>query len=320
MKKMYLLISFSLFTIFAFSLSLEMKNQSIAITGDFNLEEIKTISHAKEKSHLLSVKDCSQSGANGEAELPIYSQLIQLPESGNYIVSSFSYEQKEIKLTHPLATWGREDNLQKNNQWLKEDTWLQENIVTIGDPAIMRGIRFCQLNIHPVQYNPAKQSIRILQNIYLEISIDESDRTNEIKSKQNRTTKAFSEIAASQIFGYQPPRIITDSSYLIIIPDGYESNITDLVKWKQKLGYKTTVVTLSQTGSTNVGIKNYLQNAYDTWENPFDYVLLIGDVTGNIVVPSNYVEGYYPPGSYDVSDHAYTLLEGDDYFPDIFDR
>ncbi len=24
-------------------------------------------------------------------------------------------------------------------------------------------------------------------------------------------------------------------------------------------------------------------------------MLLIGDVTGNIVVPSNYVEGYYPP-------------------------
>ena len=30
------------------------------------------------------------------------------------------------------------------------------------------------------------------------------------------------------------------------------------------------------------------------------------------------MEGYWPTGSWDVSDHSYSLLEGDDYFPDVF--
>ncbi|MCK4694850.1 MAG: hypothetical protein KAT74_03765, partial [Candidatus Cloacimonetes bacterium] len=47
-----------------------------------------------------------------------------------------------------------------------------------------------------------------------------------------------------------------------------------------------------------------------------EYVVLVGDVDGNIVVPAFYVPGgQFSP--WDVTDHNYTLLEGDDYFPDI---
>nr|MDA3814549.1 C25 family cysteine peptidase [Candidatus Cloacimonadota bacterium] len=74
--------------------------------------------------------------------------------------------------------------------------------------------------------------------------------------------------------------------------------------------------TLSETGNTANAIKNFIQNAYDNWEIPPEYVVLVGDVDGSIVVPAFYVEGYLTP--WDVSDHNYSLLEGDDYFPDIF--
>ena len=91
-----------------------------------------------------------------------------------------------------------------------------------------------------------------------------------------------------------------------------------LLRWKEKLGFQTKLVFIDDIGTTANDIKDYLQNAYDTWENPPEFVVLVGDVSGFIVIPAFYVEGSYPPGSWDVSDHNYTLLDGDDYFPDIF--
>jgi len=76
------------------------------------------------------------------------------------------------------------------------------------------------------------------------------------------------------------------------------------------------LATLSETGSGEQQIKDYLQNAYDNWETPPEYVVLVGDVNGNIIVPTFYVPGgQYSP--WDETDHSYTLLDGDDYFPDI---
>ncbi|MDA3814209.1 MAG: C25 family cysteine peptidase [Candidatus Cloacimonetes bacterium] len=91
-----------------------------------------------------------------------------------------------------------------------------------------------------------------------------------------------------------------------------------LLRWKEKLGFKTKLVLLDDIGTTADEIKIYLQNAYDNWDTPPEFVVLVGDVSGAILCPSFYVEGYFPQSSWDVSDHNYTLLDGDDYFPDIF--
>jgi len=42
---------------------------------------------------------------------------------------------------------------------------------------------------------------------------------------------------------------------------------------------------------------------------------LVGDIDGSYEMPSNYITGYLYPWC--VTDHPYTLLDGDDYFPDI---
>jgi len=96
------------------------------------------------------------------------------------------------------------------------------------------------------------------------------------------------------------------------------STLQSLVQWKRKLGHEVTLTPLSEIGASphNYDIKNYIQNAYLSWDVPPEFVILVGDVTGNYIIPSFYVDGYLT--LYDVSDHPYTLLDGTDYFPDIF--
>lgn len=111
---------------------------------------------------------------------------------------------------------------------------------------------------------------------------------------------------------------------LIICPDFAADLLSPYVEWKRRKGLGCTLATLGEIGvssTDDIGLKNYIQNAYDTWPNPPDFILLAGDET---VLPVHYdwtddpatmfssasVPGWYCDENY------FACLEGDDYFPD----
>ena len=101
-------------------------------------------------------------------------------------------------------------------------------------------------------------------------------------------------------------------SYLIIVPDAIESYLTNFIQFKKSQGFDTYVIPLSEAGGSADEIKVTIANKLS--EDPMmEYVLLIGDVDGFAAFPSF----YYGPEN-DVSDQAYTYLNGDDYIPDVF--
>ncbi|MGD8979913.1 MAG: C25 family cysteine peptidase, partial [candidate division WOR-3 bacterium] len=66
------------------------------------------------------------------------------------------------------------------------------------------------------------------------------------------------------------------AKYLIITHDNFVNDIQPLAQWKHKKGMRTKVVTLSQIGSSSSQIKSYIQTAYNTWQIPPEFVLLVG--------------------------------------------
>jgi hypothetical protein len=86
--------------------------------------------------------------------------------------------------------------------------------------------------------------------------------------------------------------------YLIITHDNFYNAIEPLAQWKHSTGFRTKVVKLSQIGSTSTQIKNYIQNAYDTWQIPPEFLLLVG------------APNYVPWGS-SYSDNNYTNMDSD---------
>ncbi|KQC07883.1 MAG: hypothetical protein APR54_00620 [Candidatus Cloacimonas sp. SDB] len=104
-------------------------------------------------------------------------------------------------------------------------------------------------------------------------------------------------------------------SMLVITPPQIQNTIQPFVDWKNERGIATQVATLDETGSTAPQIRNYIQNIYDTSDNPPDYVVLFGDADeGFFVVPSFFINS---TGEIDVTDHPYVMLQGDDYFPEM---
>ncbi len=85
------------------------------------------------------------------------------------------------------------------------------------------------------------------------------------------------------------------AKYLIITHDNFSGAIQPLAQWKQKKGLQTKVVKLSDIGATPESlarIKNYIVNAYNTWNPRPEYILLVG--SGNYLrADNNMYDDYY---------------------------
>jgi hypothetical protein len=92
------------------------------------------------------------------------------------------------------------------------------------------------------------------------------------------------------------------AKYLIITHDSFVNDIQPLAQWKHKKGMRTKVVPLSQIGSTAAQIKSYIQTAYDTWQIPPEFVLLVGAPN---LIPWGQTSPY--------SDHFYMNMDADVY-------
>jgi Peptidase family C25/Secretion system C-terminal sorting domain len=93
--------------------------------------------------------------------------------------------------------------------------------------------------------------------------------------------------------------------YLIITHDNFYNAIQPLAEWKNIKGMKSKVVRLSEIGSTNTEIKNYILNAYNTWNPRPEFILLVGS--------AEYLPSFFrniPYWSYD-TDNEYANMTGD---------
>ena len=284
---------------------------NIEINGSFQLVENELISKDETTYQRLAAKQCKNTDIEGY-ELPVLSKLVALPATGNFVVNSKNYSYEEIHLVENVLPFSADEEIPLKDY--NRNEWFPKEIISIGKPVIMRGNRFTQISIPALQYNPALRSIRILKDIDLELSIDFSDNRNRLT--RQIPTGNFSEIISEKIIGAQPVRTDEMGQYLFIVPQNCVNIIQPLLRWKEKLGYSTNLAVVEEIGSNENDIKDYLQNAYDNWDTPPEFVVMVGDVDGSFAVPAFYVTGYLHP--YCVTDHTYTLLEGDDYFPDIF--
>ena len=70
-----------------------------------------------------------------------------------------------------------------------------------------------------------------------------------------------------------------------------------------KMGYEVHVAETNQIGSSTGSIKNYIEDAYQNWNNPPEYIVLVGDTGGSYAIP-------YFSTTWGSSDFDYTLIDG----------
>lgn len=256
----------------------------------------------------------------GMPELPAFTTLFEVSPGKQY---EFSYTvvrshiEKDI-LLYPYQGFSETNTvIVKNDKFYKSDHVWPENNLVVSDRQMMRDIQLVQISVTPYQYNPKSQELTVFDEVEIDIvEIGERISNEYIPALQSRS---FEKLYNSMILNhtldtrgdiYQPPAI------LYICGGNTESNpyFQQLVQWRHERGYVVYTASTSETGSTTSGIKNYIQNAYNTYDPAPEFVALVGDAGGSYNIPT-FTESW--SGYYGEGDHPYSQLNGADLFPEV---
>jgi len=98
-----------------------------------------------------------------------------------------------------------------------------------------------------------------------------------------------------------------NGAYVIVTTEALSGAVAPLIDWKRRKGLEVVMATTAETGATREEIRAWLRAAYNSWDTPPEYLLIVGDVED---VPSWFFSG-------NVTDHPYTLMDEDDWLPDL---
>ena len=286
--------------------------------GGFYQEAVKTPNGSQ---FVISGEDMASMLIKGAPDLPMYpiSMIIgDRAEMEVSVVKSNYTDFENIEVAPSKGNFSRKINPADveyvYGEMYEQDAFYPASQATLEAPYILRDFRGQNLMVYPYAYNPATKTLRVYTELRLAVKkvSDNGEnqkvarRSNEIKlnvESKAAYERRFINFANQSKYDF----LVDEGEMLIICVDEYMDAIQPLVEWKNISGRPTTMVGVSETGTTDA-MKTYVQNYYN--ENPnFRYLLLVGEYNN------------LPPYtmSYSVkSDNYYGMLEGTDYYEEVF--
>jgi len=263
----------------------------------------------------------------GKPDFPKFTKLISIPNEGTV---SFEIIYTKDEIIDNIEVYPTQELQSESNEkpfkfvidedYYKNGTVFPANIVEVGEPVIMRDQRVVSVSINPFQYDAQGNTLRIVTNVDIVVNTTGRGGINP-KTHDKKISRFFEPLYRSAILNYDSvtERDVEyqDASYLFIYPNDATllSNLEYLTDWKHQKGFKVTLASTADTGTSTTSIKNYIQDAYDTWEDPPEFVCLVGDATGTYTIPTFFENFTYYNGE---GDHPYAQLEGNDILEDVF--
>ena len=273
------------------------------------------------------------SGEIGTPELPATHELLAVPFGATPTVSVVSFTTTDYRLSEygintiiPHQPSVRKDQQPEDVEFVYNQAAYQTRSLatapeaTIEVQGTMRGIRIGSLLVNPLSYNAATNTLRVFNDIEVEINFEGADYAETERMLVN-TYSPYFDIVYKQMFNYRqindvytdhPDLMAYPVHMMVITPDNYVSTLQPWTNWKIQKGFDVEVYTTSQTGSNYNAIRSFVQNKYNTGvssgETP-TFLILVGDVAQVPNTTGN--------ESGKVTDLYYGSVDNDD-FPDMF--
>ncbi len=237
----------------------------------------------------------------GNPELPVYSNLVEIPQGATVSVEIVSYDEEIIN----LEDYGIKDKIypaqpslsksvdpQDAPFYYNEAVYNKDEFFTGGEIATfevrgtMRDARYGRVEIRPVQYNPVKNQLRILNNLVVKLTFENADWQKTFDLKKKYGNILFNNNGAflnSKTFDLSSKELVQNLpiTFVIVAPDMFRDSLQRFVAWKKLEGYNVIEAYTSEIGNTTTAIKSYLEDLYNNppqGVNPPTFVLLVGDV------------------------------------------
>jgi subtilisin-like proprotein convertase family protein len=279
----------------------------------------------------IGVPGCGRAGEVGRAALPVVRKAVEIPQGASVRVRVLEIEETGFDLAglgYPARLYPVQEPVEKLPGAMEEaefsfsaayytgesqDPPYQARVAEIGQ---MGGHRFAMIEVAPVSYVPSRGNLTAAGRmvVAVEFTCGDAALTREVIDRY--ATGRSERTASRALLNYRPPSSLGGPAppvgYLIISDPAFLSEIQLLADWKNSKGYASTVVSTSDIpgGSGTTEIKAYIQDAWDNWEIPPSFVLLVGDVAD---IPNWTGTGDNSPPT----DLYYATMTDPDYIPDL---
>jgi len=207
-----------------------------------------------------------------------------------------------------------------------KNEYYPETPVKVSEPMQMRGVDCVVLGITPFQYNPITKDLIVYKDIRVRIDFEGgnghfgNDALRSIYWEPILQGNLLNYSSLPQIDFFAPSRVKARDGYeyIIIVPDDpiFQAWGDTIKNWRQLQGISTQVFTLSEIGGSSANdIKNFLDNAYNTWNPRPVAFLLLSDYPNS----GEKIYGITSPtwDSSFVADNIYADVNGDS-LPDMY--
>lgn len=346
MKKTFLILVLSLSTVFAMAQNGRIDLRSTSHTeithSDFNslratfsYGSIESIEVNTERGTFseIAIEGTYASGEIGTPELPASHQLLAVPFGATPRVTILNYSTTDYRLSDygigtliPHQPSVRKDQRPEDVDFVYNATAYQtRSLASTPEASIevqgtMRGIRVGSLVINPVSYNPASNTLRVFNDIEVEVTFDGADIAETERMLLSTYSPYFNDVYR-QMFNYRqimdvytdhPDLMAYPVRMIVIAPENYISTLQPWINWKTQKGFYMNVVTKEQAGNNYNAIRSYVQNLYNTGVSQGatpTFLVLVGDVAQIPNTTGNQTQK--------VTDLYYGSVDND-YFPDMF--
>ncbi len=249
----------------------------------------------------------------GTPDLPVIRRMVQIPATGGFDLEVVSSETSVLGCYNvlpfqpfPDRSGGSRPPLQVDDRVYGVSSPFPASPVTIDRISILRDIRVAWISFCPVQVNPVTGLTTLTTGVTVRLVPNGAPGENELVRVSTGTTRSFLPVYR-EVLGFQGSDAVVDGSYLVIGSEAAIGLCADLIQWKREKGYEVVVTPIETIGSTSAAVDAYIENAFNTWENPPEWLLLLGDET---IVPV-----YWAPSNI-ASDNQYGVI-GSGYDPSI---
>jgi Peptidase family C25/Propeptide_C25/Secretion system C-terminal sorting domain len=301
----------------------QTRNSEIELNFSLDGYEQEIINYLGTQYTRISHPDAGRLGEEGLPDLPVFTRMIALPNQGDISLEILSQQSiiSQNMIIYPceklLAEHDSSDNFAIDEAYYYHGGRFPEENALAGEPAIMRDIRLLPVTFCPFHYNAATGELEIITSLSIKITISENNGAN-CKTQLSALSRNFESLYQSNILNYESSMLRDDYQQPVILyicPDDEDvlENLQPLLDWKRQKGFIVEVVTTAETGEDSANIKDYIQTAYNNWDNPPEYICLAGDANGEYPVATHFLYTDYDGGE---GDQFYGELEGDDCFLD----
>ena len=232
---------------------------------------------------VISMGNSVAAGNIGAPQVPVTRELIAVPFGANPVVNVKSYTVTDYKLSDYgiERLYPQQPSQSKSEKEVKfvynEAAYAAKGfdearpIAEVNVMGTMRGIQIGALQVNALRYNAATNTVRVYNDIELEVNFEDADLEYTEKTLVNTYSPYFRTVysslynnrAINDVYDEHPDLWAAPVKVLVVANRMFEESMQPWLEWKTEKGFYLDVNYTDEIGTTAEAIKSFIHNKYN---------------------------------------------------------